>query len=73
MSGDTLDYVGVRSCGCVVSWLSATHMKRPEIAKEVAHWIREGLEVQRMTTDESRKRLVDCPHRTRPSKQEVLL
>jgi hypothetical protein len=66
-----LDYLGVKPCGCAVAWQSAEN-KRPHIAKEIAHWIMLGYDVQRVTTDEARVRLKMCVHVPRPMKQEEL-
>ena len=66
-----LDYLGVKPCGCAVAWVAAEN--RPgDIAREVAHWIRDGYDVQRVTTDEARRRLRMCIHVSRPAKQEEL-
>jgi len=66
-----LDYLGVKSCGCAVAWLSA-ELSRGAIAQEVGKWIRIGYDVQRVTTDEARTRLQMCKHVARPVKQEEL-
>ncbi len=53
------DYVGVKPCGCWVSWCSA-RMPAKDRAKEVGAWIRGGLGVERATTDEARSKMAPC-------------
>ena len=69
-----LDYLGVKKCGCAVSWVSA-EVSPEHLADSVAQMIRDGLDVQRVTTEEARVRLKICYHdgRNAPSAtQEVL-
>lgn len=67
-----LDFLGVTPCGCAVAWISAEHSTRSQVAKEIAQWILDGYRVERVTTDESRRRLMGCKHKSRPAKQEEL-
>lgn len=67
----TLDYLGVKPCGCAVAWISGDNIKR-DTAREVAKWIRLDYDVQRVTTDDARTRLRQCVHGPRPMTQEGL-
>lgn len=67
-----LDYIGTRPCGCVPFWVSADLPAR-DIAKEVARAIRDGLNIERVTTEESRRRIGWCAvHRASRVSQESL-
>ena len=69
---DRLDYIGVKSCGCMVAWC-ASDIPARELANILAKWVRGGLSIERCTTDESRKRICRCNHkRNASSSQEAL-
>lgn len=57
-----LDYVGRLPCGCYVVWISHK-LGAKSIAKEVATCIRKGLSVERMSTEDARKKVNACIHR----------
>lgn len=67
-------YVARKPCGCIV----AASVDEPEYArvnaKEVAKWIRQGLNVDRVTVAVVRDEFVgwDCPHETKQEIQMVL-
>ena len=65
----SMAYVGLKPCGCI----GAAFVDRPEyakdIAREVASWIRNGLTVERMTTEEVRAADWKCTHTTTCSDQ----
>lgn len=56
---DGLDYIGVKACGCVVAWASCEN-RSGDLAKTVGAWIRDGLSVERCTTEEARRRVHRC-------------
>lgn len=56
-----LDYIGVKRCGCIRTWCSSDNPPR-HLARTIARWIREGLSVERCSTDEARQRIKKCPH-----------
>ena len=56
------DYVGVKSCGCHVTWASV-ELPKKELARVIAEWIKNGLDVRRMTTEEARKKIAPCGHK----------
>lgn len=66
-----LDYLGVKPCGCAVAWCSGDQKPR-DVAQSVGQMIRDGMDVVRVTTEESRRRLGVCTHVERPVKQEEL-
>lgn len=68
-----LDYLGTRPCGCAPAWCSGDLPLR-EVARAVAQMIRDGLNVERVTTEESRHRVGFCAvhQRQRPEQQEEL-
>jgi len=51
-----LDYVGrCPECGRLLTWMIGEGSATPkEVAKEVAGWIRDGLQVERMATEAAR-------------------
>lgn len=56
---DTVDYVAVKPCGCVVAWVSGS-TSADYIASTVARWIKGGYSVERKTTREAREVLRRC-------------
>lgn len=57
MIPDTLDYVAVCStCQGISAWVANDPAWAKDTAKEVARWIKDGRDVQRMMTSETRTR-----------------
>lgn len=56
-------YIGRKSCGCVVCAYLDKAPKR-EVAKEVAKWIKWGLDVEHVTVEYANQHFTwDCPHK----------
>lgn len=68
-----MDYLGTRPCGCAIAWCSGDS-PQADTARAVSDMIRDGLDVERVTTEEARRRIGWCPaHRAeRAVKQESL-
>lgn len=72
-------YIGRKPCGCVV----AAAVDNPEYVQRTAHtvaqFVKDGLAVERVTTEVARELLRICPHqpkkprRPKPAVQERLL
>lgn len=58
---DQLDYVARCEHGTLVCWLSGKCSGGPKfMAKEVAKWMRWGLSINRMTTEQAKKEFISC-------------
>src|SRR4051794_32669057 len=62
-----LDYVGVRSCGCITAWLSGDHVSQAEVRDFYRSMADSGREVRRMTLDAAKASgdflpIDGCPH-----------
>lgn len=66
-------YVGIRPCGCVVAATVDDPDDAKTVAQDVAGFLRSGLKVEPMDTEEVRKRLRGCPHHHGGSQQQVPL
>ena len=53
-------YIGIKSCGCVVSAAVDMPAYKKETAKFVAAEIKFGHTIERVTVDEARERLSSC-------------
>lgn len=51
-----------RECGCIVGATLDIYDYRKDTAKDVAIWIREGLIVERVTSEFVRQNWHDCTH-----------
>lgn len=62
---NNLDYIAkCQHCGRCVAW-SSGEMPTKELSKEVASWVRDGLQIERVTTEVARalewRHSDDCP------------
>ena len=69
---DELDYVGRKPCGCYVVWLSHK-LPAKVLAKDIAWCVRSGLSVERMSTEDARRKVNACTHEKAKDKQRSLL
>lgn len=67
-----LDYVGRNAQGQVVCWCSADS-GRKDLARTVSGWIRDGLDVERMSTEEAKAELARtiAARKAEPKQEEM--
>lgn len=70
MSADC--YVGLRSCGCMVAWVSF-QSPRQELERAVSEFVRDGLRVESRVTEEVRQTFGDTCERCDPAKYQAEL
>jgi len=56
-------YIARRDCGCIVAATVDTPDHKRETAKDVASWVREGLDVSRVACQYVRDNMRSCPHK----------
>lgn len=61
-----LDYVARSECGCITGWVA---VDCKDVAKQVSKWMRQGMSVERMSTEDAREHF-GCIHRNVPSKKQ---
>ena len=55
MTTESQTWIGLRECGCLVMAVVDTPERRRDVAKEVARAIREGLNVQKVSSQSVRE------------------
>lgn len=67
-------YIGRKpDCGCVVAIIVDMPEYKKDVAKQVAEFIRDGLEIERVDLDAGKQELHSCPHGKVSSAQKALL
>jgi hypothetical protein len=68
-----MSYIGVKpGCGCVVAAVVDDPRHAAQTRKDVSEFMRWGLTIERVTTEDVRRRFRKCTHGNRPAKQPAL-
>ena len=59
----SFSYIGRKHCGCLVAAMVDDPEHKKDIAKEIAKWIRDGLIIERVTTEYVRENFKYCSHK----------
>jgi len=62
-----LDYVCLKPCGCMGMWMSG-ELNKKDLAKDLSKAVKEGLDIQRVTTEQAKKLPFRCS-KCRPAEQ----